>query len=431
MLKIPLRSKATVGTLLAVIIVGGGLLSMEAVRSAASSELVDTGDLAHVQWAARLDSQNALVQNRLGFLTQWQSADTATALPYLKRATELNPYVASYWVDLANGCELAGQLECAGNAYEKAVALAPKRPDLIWNLANYALRAGDNEKALDRFAQFLRLVPSQRQQTFALLGRAIQDPMLIWQKVVHPCGDPETELAYLNFYRKQDEQANTAPLWAEIMAEGKSFSASAAIPYVDRLLDAMEFDEAKLTWVDLQAKGIIKGGQQDGELVFNGSFAEKPLNGGFDWRLHDQSYLYLDVAQPASCREGHCLYMNFTVPQNLEYEPVYQIIPVKPHQLYSLSAWVRSQDITSDSGPRLRVVDPECEACINASTSQVVETRPWHKVETTFITGPRTRVIKLSVFRPRSRVFPMEISGEFWMDAVSLRIVGEATASGL
>lgn len=431
MLKLPLRSGATAAAFLIIVIAVGGLLSLQAVRYAAANELVDTDDIAHARWASRLDSQNASVQNRLGFLQQWQTTDTSIALPYLQRATELNPHVAAYWIDLANGCELAGQAECAGHAYEKAVSLAPVRPDFIWDLANYWLRIGDNEKALDRFAQFVRLVPSARERTFALLNRAIHDPVLIWQRVIRPSGDPQTELAYLNFYKKQDAQAETAPLWAEVMAEGKPFPASVAVPYVDRLLEAMEYDQAKLAWSDLQARGIIHAKAADDDLVFNGNFEDKPLNGGFDWRLHDQSYLYLDVAQPASCRQAHCLYMNFTVPQNLEYEPVYQIIPVKPHQLYSLSAYVRSQEITSDSGPRLKVVDPQCETCTNAMTPQVIETRPWHKVEATFFTGPRTRVVKLSVFRPRSRVFPMEISGEFWMDSISVKLAGEATTPAL
>jgi hypothetical protein len=211
------------------------------------------------------------------------------------------------------------------------------------------------------------------------------------------------------------------------MAEGKPFSASAAMPYVDRLLDNLEYDQAKQVWTDLQSKGLISANKPTGELVFNGSFTEKPLNGGFDWRLREQPYLYLDVARPASCQEDSCLYVNFTVPQNLEYEPAYEIIPVKPHQLYSLSAYVRSQDITSDSGPRLRVADPQCAACLSVMTPPVVETRAWHKVELTFITGAHTQVVKLSVFRPRSRVFPMEISGEFWLNSVSIKLAGGAT----
>ncbi len=424
MLKLPLRSSVSVAVFLGIVIAAALMLGWYGARYAVARQLIDADNLTHAVWAA-------LVQNRAGFLYQWKAANTSAALPYLRRATELNSHGAAYWVDLARGCELADQIECAGSAYEKAVVLAPMRPGFIWELANYSLRVGDNEKALKGFAQYLRLLPSTRERTFRLVSRGIHDPALLWEKVVHVSGDPETELAYLNFYKKQDAQAETAQLWSEVMEEGKLFPASAAVPYVDRLLEGLEYDQAKQAWTDMQAKGIVQAQQPDDDLVYNGNFEEKPLNGGFDWRLHEQPYLYLDVAQPASCRESRCLYVNFTVPQNLEYEPVYEIIPVKPHQLYSLSAYVRSQDITSDSGPRLRVVDPQCEACITAMTSSVIETRPWHKVEVTFMTGPRTQVLKLSVFRQRSRVFPMEISGEFWLDSVSLKLAGGAKTPAL
>jgi len=33
------------------------------------------------------------------------------------------------------------------------------RPDLIWNLANYWLRAGDDEEGLNGLPSFLHLVP--------------------------------------------------------------------------------------------------------------------------------------------------------------------------------------------------------------------------------------------------------------------------------
>jgi len=81
----------------------------------------------HAVWAVQLDPQSALVQNRAGVLSQWKAANSSAALPYLRRATELNSHGAAYWVDLAHGCELADQLECAGSAYEKAVGLAPMR----------------------------------------------------------------------------------------------------------------------------------------------------------------------------------------------------------------------------------------------------------------------------------------------------------------
>ncbi len=307
------------------------------------------------------------------------------------------------------------------------------RPDFTWDLANFYLRNGEDLKALDGFARYLRFVPEARDQTFALLGRGINDPALVWRRVVRASGDPEIELSYLAFLRRQNPPFATGPFWHELIAERKPLPPGAALAYVDLLLEGREYGEAQHAWFDLQAVGAItekpapnNNSDHKGNLIFNGGFEQRPLNGGFDWRLKQQPFLEVEFTQSSSCKEGHCLYLNFAVSQNSEYEPVYQIVPVKAGCSYLLSAFVRSQDITSDSGPRLRVTDPECATCLDAMTPPALATKPWHKVDLTFTAGPKTQAIKLSVWRPRSRVFPMEISGEFWLDSVSLLPAGEA-----
>src|SRR5258708_13552489 len=217
MLKVSLRTRAMAVLFLAVVIAAGLLLAGQAARLAVAAEWTATGDTERVSQALRLDSQNASAHNRLGALLLRQASDASAALSHLHRATELNPRVAVYWIDLGNGCELAGQLDCARASYEKAVTLAPMRPDFTWDLANFYLRAGDDLKALDRFGQYLRYEPGERNQTFALLARGINDPALVWSKVVHPSDDVETELAYLSFLKKQNPPFATAPLCNELM----------------------------------------------------------------------------------------------------------------------------------------------------------------------------------------------------------------------
>ena len=156
-------------------------------------------------------------------------------------------------------------------------------------------------------------------------------------------------------------------------------------------------------------------------MVFNGDFHQTPLNGGFDWRLQEQPFLSVQLAAGSACEESRCLHVSFPVPTNSDYEAAYQIVPVRPNQSYILSADMRSQEITSDSGPRLRVVDLECQTCLDAATAPAIGTTAWHKEELTFITGPATHLIRVSIWRPRSRVFPMEISGDFWLRAVTMR----------
>jgi hypothetical protein len=88
-----------------------------------------------------------------------------------------------------------------------------------------------------------------------------------------------------------------------------------------------------------------------------------------------------------------------------------------------LEAYVRSEDITSDTGPCLRVSDTHQPSFRDAVSETTVGTTPWHRVRVYFPTGPKTQAVRLSVWRPLGRVFPTEISGSFWLDAVTLEIV--------
>ncbi len=111
MLKSPLRSTVSIAAFLVIVIATALTLGAYAVRYAVARELIDTNNPERAVWAVRLDPQNALIQNRAGFLYQWQTAGTSKALPYLQHATELNPRVAAYWNDLASRFHLGlGQL---------------------------------------------------------------------------------------------------------------------------------------------------------------------------------------------------------------------------------------------------------------------------------------------------------------------------------
>ncbi|HLY98657.1 MAG TPA: hypothetical protein VKT33_06285 [Candidatus Angelobacter sp.] len=396
----------------------GLLLLAQVTRIAVASQWISEDEPDLAARAARLDAGNALMQNRQGFLLLRESSDVSSALPHLRRATELNPLVAVYWSDLGSACEIAGMPDCAHDAYERAASLAPMRPEFTWLLANYNLRAGDSEGALRNFARYLHLAPEERDQVFALLHRGIGDADLVWNRVVHPSGSPLIEISYLEFLERQAPQTATETLWQELVAEGRPLSLPETLLWVDKLLDNGKYNEARHVWSDLENSGVLPGRQGDNNLVFNGSFREKLLDGGLDWHLHPEPFVETEVAQ--FCHDGNCLHISFSVPHNADSEPAYQIVPVEPERSYLLSAFVRSQDITSDSGPRLRVVDPQCPECLDASSAPVLQSTPWHKMELTFATGPKTRAVKLSVWRPHSRVFPMDIGGEFWLDSVSL-----------
>jgi len=294
-------------------------------------------------------------------------------------------------------------------------------PQLHWVAGNTLLRAGERDAALAEFRRLLELDPTFAAATWASL-QTVQKPDPIFQKVLADSANEQLKVGYVSFLSDQGDNDTAYRIWQLVVADSRPFPFSSAAPYLERLIALGRIEEAVNVWQDLERLGIIKRNEADekANLIFNGDFEQSPLNAGFDWRTSPRTYLAVDFSAPGAYHGAHCLRVDFTVSRNDEYEPAYQIVPVLPHHTYRLQAYIRSEDITSDTGPCLRVSDTQPAGFPDAISDTTVGTTPWHPLRLTFSTGPQTRAVRLSFWRPRSRVFPMEISGTCWLDAVSL-----------
>jgi hypothetical protein len=250
------------------------------------------------------------------------------------------------------------------------------------------------------------------------------------QKVLPLGKDPRVKLAFLNFLTSSGLIDQAHLVWAKTVEAGTPFPLSSATPYMDQLLGLGRFDETQKVWRGLERLGVVPdlSGEQ-GNVVFNGDFEETPLNAGFDWRNRPGAYIALDFSDPSAHSGKRCLRIDFTVSRNEEYAPLFQLISVVPKQAYLLTAFVRSQDITSDSGPRLQLVDPVHPNVPHGLTETTTGTTPWHPISLSFCTGPDTRLVQLSIIRLRGRTFPTEITGSFWLDSVVMKPVGFGDSS--
>jgi hypothetical protein len=311
-------------------------------------------------------------------------------------------------------------------------------PSIHWVAANAYLRIGRVDDALAQFRTLLELAsqiqPSSAgsayiQSTFRLCLRVVNDPQTIADKVLPAGNDPALELQFVSFLSTHGQLEHAYPVWTKVVARLRPFPFSLAQPYLDQLMKAGDYGKAEVVWRDLEHLGIIdQPPSTDGdELVFNGGFERAPLGSGFDWRSWEELYPSVEFSDSTAHQGAHCLRIDFTVKRNDSYEPVFQSVPVSPGQHYLLSAYVRSKDITSESGPRLRVLDPDHPEVLDQSTEGTVGTTGWHRISLGFSAGADTKLVRLSVWRPRSRSFPFEISGSFWLDDVSLKPAPQAT----
>jgi hypothetical protein len=371
------------------------------------------------RWLLALDADDPRLQHQLG--QAYKDIDPTESLRHLRRATQLCPASRLYWSDLESACESVGDTQCADQARERLLQLCPMAPSYHWLVADSCLRTNRLDIALEQFRRLLELDPTYAAATWSSL-QTVLEPEPIFQKVLAENRNSKLKVGYVDFLSEQGDDDTAYRIWRRVAADSRPFPFSSAVPYLERLIGLGRIEEAVNVWQDLERLGIVKRSEanENDNLVFNGDFEQVPLNAGFDWRAGPTTYLAVDFSAPGAYHGAHCLRVDFTVSRNDEYEPVYQIVPVLPHHAYTLEAFVRSQDITSDTGPCLRVSDTQPAGFPDAVSQTTVGTTPWHPVRLSFSTGPQTRSVRLSFWRPRSRVFPTEISGTSWLDAVSV-----------
>lgn len=426
---ISLPSRFWKGAFLLALGIHGLLLAYSTMRISLSATLADSMSVADLREALRLDRMNPEAHRRLGLVYPYSysfdNLERGEAVRQLRRAVELRPRNAWYWAELASACEDAGDRACADNAVERALSLSPMAPRLHWLAANYYLRTDRTDVALSQFRRLLELSPQYSQSTFRVCLRVAPDPWVVYEKVLSPTNAPQLALAYVNYLGQQGHLDDAYRIWGRISTGPFRVDFAQAQPFLENLIAQGRVQDARSVWEDLLRLGVVRrssGGDQTNAL-FNGSFESNLLNGGFDWRLNPSPYVAVDFPDRSAYQGARCLQVSFSVSRNEEFEPLYQLVPVVPGESYLLTAFVRSDNVTSDSGPRLRVVDAYHPERIVAVTEVTRGTSGWHPVHTEFLVGPQTQLVRVSVWRARSRSFPSEISGTFWMDAVTLKPV--------
>ena len=422
---VPLETGWAIAMFACIALLCAALLIIETVDIAGSETLGASMKLKSLTRAAALWPSNPEFHYRIGILifNSIDHQDSAEALRQARQATELGPLWVRYWGQLAWACESAGDSQCADRAIERISRLAPMDPEAISLTANYYLLSNRPALALEQFRHLLRIAPSYGRDVFRICDSAGYPTAQLEQAFID--AGPQVVMAYVS-YLAEHKPASARQLWSDLVRKAGSgdFPLTLALvaPYVDRLLQLGDGQEVQTVRLDLEKLKVLTNDlAAEGNLVFNGDFEQQPSNEGFDWRKPEARYPIVDFAAGNAHSGKRCMRVDFTVPRNDTYSLVNQWLPLQPNSHYRLSAYVRSESITSDSGPRLQLYDPLCRACLDATSESTVGTTPWHEIHLDFSTGPATRLGRLEVVRLPGRTFPRDITGVFWLDNVSLK----------
>lgn len=373
------------------------------------------------QKAVRLEPGNAEYWGHIGLLRQWDLSPDGMyeAVRYLQMATELNPRSADLWMELADAYQMSGDPVHAQEAYEKAQENFPVSAEVAWRYGSFLLYEG---KFSDGYAEIRRAMSIDA----SLTRKAIAE---CWQ--LNPNVDaildnvlptkPQYYLGAIDFFLSQNLPDPALAVWNRQHDLGLRIKLTDAIPLVDVLIEQDRVVEAQQAWHQaLEATNWPQNSSNTPTLVFNGRFEHEIMNGGFDWReaaAPGAQFAFDDRIAHAGSRSFQ---VQFDGTENVDFQNLFQYVPVEPGTHYHFSAYVRTEAISTDHGICFEIADPRHTSQVQIVTPDVIGTNPWTLVQTDLATGPQTRLLRITLRRVPSWKFDNKLSGTVWVDDVAL-----------
>jgi len=380
-----------------------------------SSHLAAKASRGDLQKAIQVEPSNAEYHNRLGQLLAYEGRDLEAAVTQFQAAVRLNPYASRYWLNLANAYLVTDRRVEQRDSVERAVLADPTTPDVAWQAAIFFSLQSDREKALHNLRVVLANDPTKVDQALQLCWRVTPNINEMLDQAIPE--QPESYFSLLHLLIQRQDAASAEIVWNRLIALKQPFGIQLAFPYIRFLLAEREVAAAENAWRNLASlnPSLTSYFHSPANLVVNGGFEDKILDGGFDWLYSPSAYVTLAIDTNQLYRGTRSLVITFDG-HNPPNAGISQFVPAKPDTDYEFSAAYRTEDIMSASGPRFSIAD----AYSNESyvlTNDFLGSSPWRLQRVDFHTGPNTNLLLLTICRQPAE--PL-IQGKMWIDALKL-----------
>jgi tetratricopeptide (TPR) repeat protein len=399
----------------------GALLSYQAARLWLADHRIRSTRLETIERGVALEPGNAEAWDLLGRYRQldFVNADPLLELADYQRAVQDDPLSATFWMNLAGAYEANGDLARAQHAFEQARSVYPLSAEVAWNYGNFLLRQDQDAAGYAEIRHAVESDPKLLTLAVSRVWRSSRDVNVLLDQALP--ADEDAYIQALDFFASIRQTDAALAVWHRLLSLGKIIPLPKTFPFFDELIQDDRSADAKQAWVEARtAAGLPHDEPLGRSLVFNGGFSRDFDNGGLGWRWNSPTGAAIDFDSAPPSYGVRMVRLDFGGGSNLEISEPMQYVPVEPSHTYHFHAYMRTEEITTESGMRFSIVDPNHNYAVNALTDNFMGSHPWTALDMDVTTSRETHFLLVRLLRLGSRLFENKLSGTVWIADVSL-----------
>lgn len=416
-----LSNSAQRGALVLIALLVALVLAYLGIQSARAEYFANMRTLKGFEHATQLDPGNARNWYLLGRYWQFSFEDPGArqAIHAYMMAVSLDSRSAETWLGLGAAYESIGNLPQARDAYLRAKQAYPLSAKVSWQYGNFLLRQGELKSAFAEMRRAVESDPGLGAEAFSRSQRVEPDVENILDRLLPPNRD-----VYVDVIKDQVDAGHidiALQVWHRLVAIHPRMRLQDAFPLMGALRNSKRFfAEAHRVW----DQAVLAAGMADlqgppGSVLWDGGFEAGVTGGGYSWLFPEVSrnvQISIDAQEKHS--GNHSLRLTFDGKSIVTSTQICHYVPVSPSTSYSLSAWMKTREVTTDQGIRIQLLGARDTSV--AITPELHGSEPWTRIQIPWSSGKDVQEVQVCLVRFLSDQLENRIKGTVWVDDVAL-----------
>ncbi len=397
-------------------------LARPAVSGFYASKFLAGNNSRDITAAMAITGEDARYSRALGCLYQNASGttDLEKAADYYRESLSENPLDAQTWLSLARVYDAMGKKRLMKFALKKALHRSAGDPRTIWDSGVLLFETGNTSEAVAQLKKYICIRPEEQQKVYSLCITLGLAPRYMQENLV-PKKKPFLR-QWLGFLIDSGLTQAASPAWSELRRAGPE--RSDYLGYCGFLIENGRFLHALAVWNEFLLSGR-SGSSPGAELshkagqIWNGGFDLPPLERGFDWKIGKAEGVRIFLDRSTKWGGRYSLGASFDGTSNPDICLARQVVLVEAGHAYTVTGYLKTSGITSDSGIFFEVKGYKCQG-LDQSSKPVTGTTPWEEKSVEFRVPAECRAVTVGVKRAASTSLDNRISGDTWADSIHI-----------